>query len=57
MLKTGQFAHIADDITARQVIADEFGSHGVCKFYVTAEPLFTSNLVMIFPVSVKYFKN
>ena len=57
MLKTGQFAHIADDITARTVIADEFESHGVCTFYLTAEPLLTGNQVMIFPVNIKYFNS
>ena len=52
MLKTGHFAHIADDVTARKVIADEFGSRGVCKFYLAAEPLLTGHHVMIFPVSL-----
>ena len=58
MLKTGQFANIADDITARKVIGGAFGSHGVCKFYLTTEPLLPGIwhlAVMIFPVSLKYY--
>ena len=57
MLKTGQFAHIAYDVTARKVVADEFGSHGVCKFYLTAEPLLTGHQVMICPVSLSIKTN
>ena len=57
MLKTGQFANIADDITARKVIGGAFGSHGVCKFYLTTEPLLPGNhqAAPIFPVSLKYY--
>lgn len=57
MLKSGQFAYITDDTAARKIMADEFGSHGVCTFYVTPEPLVTGNQVMIFPVSTKYFNS
>ena len=55
ILHLGFFAYIADDITGSQVIANSFGSHGVCKFYLTPEPLqfHYVNQMMIFPVSYR----
>ena len=50
MLKSGQYANIADDITAKKVIGDTFGVHGVCRFYLTTEPFLTTNYGIIFPV-------
>ena len=50
MLKSGHYAHLADITTARRAIADEFGSHGVCRFYFAPEPLLTGFTAMIFPV-------
>ena len=51
MLKTGKFAMITDDITARKVMAESLRSEGVCKFYMTPEPYCQYNQMMIFPVS------
>ena len=52
MLKAGQYAYVGDDITAKKIIGDEFSYHGMCKFYLTTEPLLTSSSGMIFPVRV-----
>ena len=50
MLKSGHYAHFATIITAKRVIADEFGSHGVCRFYYAPEALVPASTAMIFPV-------
>ena len=55
MLKTGKFAYIADDISAKTLSGYEFGFHGVCKFYLTIEPFLTSTQKIIFPVSIRHF--
>ena len=57
MLKSGRYAHLTDIITARRAIADEFGSHGVCRFYFASKPLLTGFQVMIFPVSCEVTKH
>ena len=53
MLKAGQFAYVGDHYTAKRIIGDDFGYHGMCKFYLTTEPLLSSYTAMIFPVRAK----
>ena len=52
LLKEGVYAHVTDQLTVKKVISDDFSASGVCNFYLTARPLYSMSLGMIFPVSL-----
>ena len=51
LLKEGVYAHVTDQLTVKKVISDDFSLNGVCNFYLTARPLYSMSLGMIFPVT------
>ena len=51
LLKEGVYAHVTDQLTVKKVISDDFSTTGVCNFYLTARPLYSMSLGMIFPVT------
>ena len=51
LLKEGVYAHVTDQLTVKKVISDDFSASGVCNFYLTARPLYSMSLGMIFPVT------
>ena len=55
MLKEGVYAHVSDQLTVKKVISDDFSLTGVCNFYLTARPLYSMSLGMIFPVITPTF--